>query len=62
MLSYFNLRHAGRTSKKLLGAVAVLLSISILTYGQGNTFKKIRYQGGSVASKVKPDEIGRAHV
>jgi hypothetical protein len=39
-----------------LGALAVLLSISLLTYGQGNVFKKIRYQGGSVASTVKPDD------
>ena len=40
----------------LLRAVAILLTISLLAYGQGNIFKKIRYQGGSVASTVKPDD------
>ena len=34
---------------------AVVLCLSFTVYGQGNTFKKIRYQGGTVATKVKPD-------
>jgi hypothetical protein len=41
---------------KLLGILATLLSISILAYGQGNTFTRIRYQGGSVPSTVKSDD------
>ncbi len=41
---------------KPLGAAVVLLAISVVTYSQGNIFKKIRYQGGTVASTVKPDE------
>jgi hypothetical protein len=43
-------------TRRLLAVVAIVLSASILSYGQGNTFKKIRYQGGSVASTVKPDD------
>ena len=41
---------------KPIGAVAIALSISVLTYGQGNSFSKIRYNGGSVASTVKKDD------
>ncbi len=44
------------TTGKLASVVVILLTISLLAYGQGNTFKKIRYQGGSVASTVKPDD------
>lgn len=43
-------------TKKIIGVIAFVLIASILTYGQGNTFKRIRYQGGSVASTVKPDD------
>ena len=39
-----------------VGAVAIALSISVLTYGQGNTFTRIRYNGGSVATTVKSDD------
>ena len=42
--------------KKLCVVVSLTLCLSMLTYGQGNTFKKLRYQGGSVASQVKPDD------
>jgi len=34
--------------------LAVFLSCSILIYAQGNTFTKVRYNGGSVPSKVDP--------
>jgi hypothetical protein len=34
----------------------VFLSFAILTAGQGNTFTRIRYNGGSVASKVDPKD------
>jgi len=36
--------------------LALLLSASLLAYGQGNTFTKVRYNGGSVASKVDPKD------
>ena len=35
-----------------------LLCCAVLTYAQGNTFNKVRYNGGSVASKVDPKEWG----
>lgn len=34
----------------------VILSLSILAYADGNTFTKVRYNGGSVASKVDPKD------
>lgn len=39
--------------RKLL---AVFLALSVLTYAQGNTFTKVRYNGGSVPTTVKPDD------
>lgn len=36
--------------------LVVFLSFAILTYGQGNTFTKVRYNGGSVPSKVNPKD------
>ena len=36
--------------------VAIILIGSVLSYVQGSTFKKIRYQGGTVASTVKEDD------
>lgn len=36
--------------------LAVLLSLSLLAYGQGNTFTKVRYNGGSLSTTVKPDD------
>ncbi len=39
--------------KKLL---AFLLSFTILAYAEGNTFTKVRYNGGSVSSKVDPKD------
>lgn len=41
--------------KKASAIIAVIASLAILNYGQGNTFKKFRYNGGSIASTVKPD-------
>jgi hypothetical protein len=47
-------------TKSSLGSLAksivIVLTASLIAYGQGNTFKKIRYQGGSIASNVKPDD------
>ncbi len=40
-------------AKRLL---ALLLCAATLSYAQGNTFSKVRYNGGSVPSKVKPDQ------
>ena len=42
-------------AKKFL---AVFLSCAVLSYAKGNTFTKVRYNGGSVASKVDPKEWG----
>jgi hypothetical protein len=39
--------------RKLL---ALFLAVSVLTYAQGNTFTKVRYNGGSVSTTVKPDD------
>jgi hypothetical protein len=42
---------------KKLAAVAMLFSL--LAYaGEGNTFDKVRYNGGSISTTVKPDEWG----
>jgi len=42
--------------KTLFRVFAILLIVSVAAYGQGNTFKDIRYQGGTVQTKVKPDD------
>jgi len=39
--------------RKLL---AFVLSCSVLVSAEGNTFDKVRYNGGSIATKVKPDD------
>ncbi len=36
--------------------LVLFLSCAILTTGQGNTFTKVRYNGGSVPSKVNPKD------
>lgn len=41
------------SSKRLL---ALFLCCATLAYAQGNTFSKVRYNGGSVASKVDPKD------
>ena len=38
--------------------LAIFLSVALLTYAQGNTFDRVRYNGGSVASKVGPKDWG----
>jgi hypothetical protein len=38
------------------GVLALLLCCAVLAYGQGNTFTKVRYNGGSVPSKVNPKD------
>lgn len=44
-----------KTARQLL---VVWLSFSLVVYCQGNTFKKIRYRGGTVESNVKPKDWG----
>jgi hypothetical protein len=44
------------STKQLSGAITIIVMFTLLSYGQGNTFKKVRYNGGSIASTVKPDE------
>lgn len=41
--------------KKLL-AFYLCLCIPAVVYAQGNNFDKVRYNGGSISTKVKPDE------
>jgi hypothetical protein len=40
----------------LLRVVIICLSFSLSTYGDGNTFDRVRYNGGSVPSKVDPKD------
>jgi len=42
--------------KALHRVFVMMLMLSVLTYGQGNTFDKIRYNGGTVQTKTKPDD------
>jgi hypothetical protein len=44
--------------KRVSQALVVLLSFAVVIYGQGNTFDKIRYNGGTIQTKVKPDDWG----
>src|SRR5882762_8183155 len=36
--------------------LAIILSCSIVSWADGNTFDKVRYNGGSISTKVKPDD------
>jgi hypothetical protein len=42
-----------RITKRLL---AILLGTALLAYAQGNTFDKVRYNGGTVSTKVNPKD------
>jgi hypothetical protein len=44
--------------RRVSALLTIVLTFAMLTYGQGNTFKKLRYQGGSIASTVKPGDWG----
>jgi hypothetical protein len=46
--------------KKLIAIVLCLplSGLPLFAYGQGNTFDKVRYNGGSLQTSVKPDEWG----
>jgi hypothetical protein len=45
-----------RGTKRSTKLLALFLSLSLFAYGQGNTFTRVRYNGGSVASKVDPKD------
>lgn len=47
------MRHTSSITAKL---VALLLCYSLLAYAEGNTFTRVRYNGGSFASKVDPKD------
>jgi hypothetical protein len=36
--------------------IAGLLCVALVTYGQGNSFKRVRYNGGTIPSKVDPKD------
>jgi len=42
--------------KLLLRVLTICLCFSLSTYGDGNTFDRVRYNGGSVPSKVDPKD------
>ncbi|HLK32623.1 MAG TPA: PEGA domain-containing protein [Terriglobales bacterium] len=42
--------------RHLKGILAIVLCTSILAYADGNSFTRVRYNGGSVPSKVDPKE------
>lgn len=42
--------------KTLIRAIAFSLCFALACYGQGNSFDRVRYNGGSVSSKVDPKE------
>ncbi|HEY2499301.1 MAG TPA: PEGA domain-containing protein [Candidatus Angelobacter sp.] len=44
--------------QKRLLALCLCLCIPAAVYAQGNNFDKVRYNGGSISTKVKPDEWG----
>jgi len=44
--------------KTIRHAAAVLLVFTLVAYGQGNTFNKIRYNGGTIETKVDPEDWG----
>src|SRR5258708_202129 len=46
----------GNAMQALKRLFAVFVWFAVLTYDQGNTFTKVRYNGGSVASKVDPKD------
>jgi hypothetical protein len=44
--------------RQLKSTIALVLTCAVLTYAQGNTFARVRYNGGSVPSKVDPKDWG----
>src|SRR5690242_6082694 len=46
----------GGIMQRLRKVLALLLCCSVLSFAQGNSFTKVRYNGGSISTKVKPDD------
>ena len=46
----------GGIMQALRKVLALLLCCSVLSVAQGNSFTKVRYNGGSISTKVKPDD------
>ena len=44
--------------KSVRAALILVLCATLVVYGQGNTFNKVRYNGGTVATKVSPKDWG----
>jgi len=44
--------------KSVRAALILVLCATLVVYGQGNTFNKVRYNGGTVATKVGPKDWG----
>jgi hypothetical protein len=44
--------------RRLKSTIALVLGWAVITYAQGNTFSRVRYNGGSVPSKVDPKDWG----
>ena len=44
--------------RRIKQVLACLLAFAVVAQGQGNTFDKVRYNGGSVDSKVNPKDWG----
>ena len=42
--------------KPIRQMVVILLSFALFAYAQGNSFKKIRYAGGTIETRVKPKD------
>ncbi len=42
--------------RQLWRCMAVVLSVSVAVYAQGNSWSKVRYNGGTLQTKVDPDE------
>jgi PEGA domain len=51
-----SLDQPGAKVKICIRAIVVCLCLSLSAYGQGNSFDRVRYNGGSVDSKVDPKE------
>lgn len=50
--------HLVRRSTMFTKLLALSLCITLLAYAEGNTFTRVRYNGGSVPSKVDPKDWG----
>src|SRR5208337_2027513 len=48
--------HTGGIMRITRRLLAMLLGMSLLAYAQGNTFDKVRYNGGTVSTKVSPKD------